>query len=82
MTRMLWNAVSQLSAHSTIFILLKDRIFSIQNNPKNLNPSYKMDLNFWDCLGRVKLILYQKYIGLIQLFEVIVERGNPSLTAN
>ena len=31
--------------------------FSFQNNPKNLDPSYKMDLNHWDCLGRVKLIL-------------------------
>ena len=31
--------------------------FSFQNNPKNLDPSYKMDLDLWDCLGRVKLIL-------------------------
>ena len=27
--------------------------------------SYKMDLDLWDCLGRVKLVLKQKYIGLI-----------------
>ena len=31
-------------------------VFSFQNNPKNLDPSYKMNLDFWDCLGRVKLI--------------------------
>ena len=31
--------------------------FSIQNNPKNLDPSYKMNLDLWDCLGRVKLVL-------------------------
>ena len=31
--------------------------FSFQNNPKNLDPSYKMDLDFWDCIGRVKLVL-------------------------
>ena len=31
--------------------------FSFQNNPKNLDPSYKMDLEYWDCLGRVKLVL-------------------------
>ena len=27
--------------------------------PKNLDPSYKMDLDFLDCLGRVKLVLQQ-----------------------
>ena len=31
--------------------------FSFQNNPKNLDPSYKMDLGFWDCSGMVSLIL-------------------------
>ena len=31
-------------------------VFSFQNNPKNLDPSYKMDLDLWDCLGRVKLV--------------------------
>ena len=24
---------------------------------KNLDPSYKMDLYFWDCVERVKLVL-------------------------
>ena len=28
-----------------------------QNNSKNLDPSYKMDLDFLDCLGRVELVL-------------------------
>ena len=31
--------------------------FSFQNNPKNLDLSYRMDLELWDCLGRVKLVL-------------------------
>ena len=31
--------------------------FSFQNNPKNLDPSYKTDLDLWDCLGRVELVL-------------------------
>ena len=31
--------------------------FPFQNNPKNLDPSCKMDLDFWDCLGRTKLVL-------------------------
>ena len=26
--------------------------FAFQNNPINLDPSYKMDLDLWDCLGR------------------------------
>ena len=33
----------------------KKKIF--ENNQKNLDPSYKMDLVLWDCLGRVKLVL-------------------------
>ena len=32
---------------------------------KNLDPSYKMELDIWDCLGRVKLVLQKKFIGLI-----------------
>ena len=28
-------------------------LFSFRNNPKTLDPSYKMDLDIWDCLGRV-----------------------------
>ena len=32
-------------------------LVSFHNNPKNLDPSYKMDLDLWDCLARVKLVL-------------------------
>ena len=39
------------------FFGYKMGLFSFHNNPKNLDPSYKMDLDLWDCLGRVKLIL-------------------------
>ena len=31
--------------------------FSFQNNPKDLDPSCKTDLDPCDCLGRVKLVL-------------------------
>ena len=55
--------------------------FSPKNNPKNLDPSYKMDLDLWDCLERVKLVLYQYCIGVIQLFVLIVERGKLYLIA-
>ena len=40
----------------TIFFRLTE-FFSFQNNPKNLDMSYKTDLDLWDCLGRVKLLL-------------------------
>ena len=39
--------------------------FTFQNNPKNLDQPYLMDLDLWDFLGRVKLILQQNFIGLI-----------------
>ena len=41
----------------TVFLRLQDGVFSFQNNPKDLDPSYKMDLDLWDHLGRVKLVL-------------------------
>ena len=31
--------------------------FSFQNNPKDLDPSCKTDLDLWDYLGRVQLVL-------------------------
>ena len=31
--------------------------FSFQNNPKDLDLSYKTDLDLWDCLGRVNVVL-------------------------
>ena len=39
------------------FFGYKTDFFSFQNNPKDLDPSCKMDLDLWDCLGRVKLVL-------------------------
>ena len=35
--------------------------FSFQNNPKNLDPSYKMDLDLWDCFGGVKTHIIAKF---------------------
>ena len=37
------------------------RSFSFQNNPKDLDPSCKMDLDLWDCLGRVKIGIIAKF---------------------
>ena len=39
------------------FFDYKTGVFSFQNNPKDLDPSYKTDLDLWDCLGGVKLVL-------------------------
>ena len=47
------------------FFAYKREFLSFQNNPKNLDPSYKMDLDLWDYLGRIKLVLQQNCIGLI-----------------
>ena len=32
------------------------------NSPKDLDPSYKMDLDFWDCFGRKTFRLITKEI--------------------
>ena len=42
---------------NAVFFGYKTGFFVFQNNPKNLELSYKTDLDFWDCLGRVKLVL-------------------------
>ena len=39
------------------FSAYKTEAFHFQNKPKNLDLSYKMDLDFLDCLGRAKLVL-------------------------
>ena len=39
------------------FFGCKTEFISFQNNHKNLNLSYKTDLDLWYCLGRVKLVL-------------------------
>ena len=33
-------------------------VFTLQNNHKNLDPSYNMDLDYWDCFGRMDLDFY------------------------
>ena len=34
----------------SVFICYKNGDFSLPKQPHNLDPSYKMDLDFWDCL--------------------------------
>ena len=33
------------------------RVLPFLNNPKDLDPSYKTDLDFWDCFGRKNTVL-------------------------
>ena len=47
------------------FLGYKTEFFPFQNSPKNLDPSYKIDLNLWECLRRLKLVSQQNFIGLI-----------------
>ena len=63
------------------FFGYKTEFFFILNNPKNLDLSYKTDLDLWDCLGKVKIVLHQNFKGLIQLFVVIIETENPDFIA-
>ena len=37
--------------------VIRQSFFSFQNSPKDLDPSWKTDLDLWNCLGRVKLVL-------------------------
>ena len=91
-TYLVFNSKYPLSiywSNSSVIFWLTYHISSIirqififfQNSPRDLDPSYKMDLNLWDCLGRVKLVLRQNFTGLIKLFGVILERENPRLIA-
>ena len=41
--------------------VIRQTFFSFQNNPKDLDPSCKTDLDLWDCLGRVKLGIIEKF---------------------
>ena len=43
--------------HVPYFFGYKTGFFPFQNNPKDLDPSWKTDLDLWNCLGRVKLVL-------------------------
>ena len=38
------------------------QILPFLNNPKDLDPSYKMDLDFWHCFGRKNLHLISEKI--------------------
>ena len=39
------------------FFGYKTRVCLVPKQSKNIDLSYKMDLDLWDCLGRVKLVI-------------------------
>ena len=41
---------------NTVFLWLKDAVVFLPKQSKNLDLSYKTDLDLWNCLGRFKLI--------------------------
>ena len=43
--------------HLPYFFAYEMKIFFLPKQSQNLDPSYKMDLDVWDCLGRVKFVL-------------------------
>ena len=55
------------------FLRLLGRVFPCETVGKTLDPSYKMNLDFWDCFGRENPISLQNFVGLIQIFGIILE---------
>ena len=51
------NALTHSLIVTTVFLWLSDSFFSFQNNSQNLEPSYKIDLDLWDCFRSVKHVL-------------------------
>ena len=51
----------QMNYHIPYFFDYKTGVFSFQNNPKDLDPSCKMDLDLWDCLGMGKIGIIARF---------------------
>ena len=54
----MFHAQQWLSANR-ISSVIRLEFFSFQN----LDPSYKMELDLWDCLGRAQIILQHNFYG-------------------
>ena len=52
------------------FFSYKTSLFH-QNNAENLDSSYKMGLDLWDFLGKVKLVSQQSFMSYSQINTVI-----------
>ena len=48
------------------------RVLPFLNNLKDLDPSYKTDLDFWDCFGRKKKsVLYPRKYGMLNVVFIL-----------
>ena len=71
--RNLYNSLNSIkecffsSNSNPMFGIVLNQIFSFQNNPKNLERSCKMDLDFLGCFGKKKSILQQNYTRLVYI---------------
>ena len=51
------NYISPMKfCYNKSFAIIK--VLHFLNNPKHLDPSYKTDLDFWDCFGKKKNLSY------------------------
>ena len=46
--------------------------FILDYNPKDIDPSYKMDLDFWDCFGRKKALFYN-WRNAVFVLKIVIE---------
>ena len=87
------GAVSRRNCHSNYLLfstnnfcnfhvssVMRWDVFPFQNNPKNVDPSNKMDLDFWDCFRRKNLNLQQNFIRLISYFYTLNYKAKYKLT--
>ena len=47
------------------------QVFSFQDNLKYLDPSYKMDLDLWDCFGSRSILM-----RWVLVFGIVLEGNN------
>ena len=57
MTNVKNMVVTQTFYYLPYFLVIRQSFSFLPKQSKNVDPSYKMDLDLWDCLGRVKLPL-------------------------
>ena len=61
-----------VSIHSKAYHIFSETrwsFFPFQNNPKNLDLSYKTDLDLWYCLGRIKLIIAKFHRAAVVIYH-------------
>ena len=61
-------------------VIRQSFFFPTKNNPRHLDPSYKMDLDLWDCLGSVKLKI-ANFDGTDLVICSYFREGKPHLIA-